>query len=89
MAEHQVNKIKSVYKYLFRGFIDIELLDFWDGSNDGQRRRLYVTGEGGVRIDHVLEELVAGKGVIIVGVPPIIKLSGGQERLLDRKIGSS
>ena len=28
LAEHQINKIKSVYMYLFRGFVDSRLLDF-------------------------------------------------------------
>lgn len=42
-------------------------------------------GEGGERIDHVLKELAAGKGAIIVRVPQVIKLSGCQERLLKSK----
>lgn len=85
LTEHQVNKIKSVYKYIFRGFVDGRLLGFWVGSNNRRRRRLYVTGEGGERIDRVLEELVAGKEAIIVRVPSVIKLSGCQERLLESK----
>lgn len=85
LAEHQVNKVKSVYKCLLRGFVNDMLLDFWVGSNNRRRRRLYVAGEGGERIDHVLEELVAGKGEIIVRVPPVIKLSGRQARLLESK----
>lgn len=53
LAEHQVNKVKSVYRYLLRGFVNGKLLDFWAGSNKKGRRRMYVTGEGGERIDHV------------------------------------
>lgn len=67
------------------GFVNGRLLDFWVGSNNRRRRRLYVVGEGGERIDHVLEELVVGQGAIIVRVPPVIKLSGRQERLLESK----
>lgn len=71
--------------YFFRGFVKGRLLDFWVGNNNRRRRRLYVTGEGGEGIDHLLEELVASKGAIIVRVPPVIKLSGCQERLLESK----
>ena len=46
---------------------------------------MYVAGEGGERIDHVLKELVAGKGKIILRVRPAIKLSGCQEILLKSK----
>lgn len=85
LVEHKVNKVKSVYRHLLRGFVNGMLLDFWVWSNNRRRRRLYVADEGGKCIDHVLEELVAGKGAIEVRVPPVIKLSGRQERLLESK----
>lgn len=74
-----------MYRYIFRGFVDDMLLDFGVRSNNRRRQRLYVTGEGRERIDHIMEELVTRKGAIIVRVPPVIKLSGCQERLLESK----
>lgn len=71
--------------YLFRGFVDMRLLDFWVGSIDRRRRRLYVVDKGGKCIDHVLKKLVARESTIVVGLPPVIKISGCQKRLLEPK----
>lgn len=69
--------------YLFKGFVDMRLLDFWVGSIDGRKRRQYVAGEGGKCIDHVLKKLIAGESMTVVGVPLVIKISGCQKRLLE------
>lgn len=47
--------------------------------------RQYIAGESGKCVEHVMKKLVAWESMTVVGVPPIIKISGRQKRLLEPK----
>lgn len=63
----------------------MRLLYFFVGSINGQRRRQYIVDESGKCIDLVLKKLVTWESMTVVGVPPLVKIYGCQERLLEPK----